>query len=93
MTAALLTYRPENVRMLGNVMGHLQKEEAKRRFIGDTLCGVLAALAPGMQRESYGEFARRLDDAGSGADSRTGRQIVDDLVARLKKRRSAGAPV
>ena len=86
MTAALLTYRPPNVRMLSNVLGHLRKEEAKRRFLGNTLCLMLRALAPRLQRETYGEFARRLDDASSAeSDSRTGKQIIDDLVARLRK--------
>ena len=88
MTAALLTYRPPSVRKLRNMMGYLQKEETKRRFLGNTLCCMLWALAPKMERESYAEFAQRLDDASNGAvsDLRTGKEIVDDLIARLRKR-------
>ena len=85
MTAALLTYRPPNVRMLRDVLGYMRKEEAKRRFLGNTFCYMLKALVPRVDRESYSEFARRLDDREQSAkeDTRTGRQILDELKAKL----------
>ena len=85
MTAALLTYKPPSVRMLENVIGYMRKEEAKRRFLGNTLSYMLKALAPRVDRESYAEFAQRLDggDQGMKEDARTGRQIIDDLKAKL----------
>lgn len=71
------------------LLRYLRKEELKRQYAANTACLILRALWPKLDREMYSEFAERLDGR-QPQDSRTGRQIIEDLRSSLlgrKKRR------
>ena len=55
----------------------------------NTVCLILNALRPQLNRAIYSDFVEALELPQQGQDSRTGKQIVDDLVAQLQSRRAA----
>ena len=85
MTAALLSYRPPSVRLLANVLAYELREEAKRRFIGNTLSMLLKVTAPKLERESYADFAARVENNPEHRDNRTAKEIIEDIKSMLRK--------
>ena len=87
MTDALLLYRPKGIRLLQNVLNYRRTEDVKRSFIGNTLCYLLRAVAPKFERQIYSDFIEKLEGRGQQEDERTGREIIDDLRAKLRSLR------
>lgn len=83
MSFALLAYRPGSVALLRCLLRYLRKEELKRQFAANTSSLILRALCPKMERKLYSEFSSELEENAPTADTRTGQQIIDDLIAKL----------
>lgn len=95
MTFARLAYRPGSVEELRCLLRYLRKEELKRQFAANTSSLILRALWPQLNRALYSDFAEELDGTKQ-QDTRTGQQIIDDLIERLtdrKERRAAHGSV
>ena len=83
MTFALLAYRPGSVELLRCLLRYLRKEELKRQFAANTSSLILRALCPKMDRKLFSEFVCELEEDAPPADTRTAKQIIDDLIAKL----------
>lgn len=84
MTYALLSYRPGSVALLRCLLRYLRLEDLKRQFAENTNSLILRALCPNMERKLFSEFACGLDDSAPPADTRTAKQIIDELRAKLE---------
>ena len=80
----MLAYRPGSVGLLRCLLRYLRKEELKRQFAENTSSMILRALCPKMERKLYSDFASELEEDAPPADTRTGQQIIDDLIAKLR---------
>lgn len=62
----------------------MRKEELKRQYAANTNCLILNALCPKLKRVMYSEFSEEFEEKQK--DERTGNQIVEDLIEKLKRR-------
>lgn len=65
---------------------YMKKQEIREEYARNTMSLLLRAALPKLQRPLYSEYVKEMDKKKS-ADRRTGREIVDDLIARIKKRK------
>ena len=87
MTFARLAYHPQTVIELRNLLKYMKKQELKQQFCGNTLCFLLKAMKPQIQRPFYSEYVEVLDGQAV-KDTRTGVEIVEDLKNQLIKRKN-----
>lgn len=65
---------------------YMKKQEIREEYARNTMSLLLRAAWPKLQRPLYSEYVKEMDKKKS-ADRRTGRELVDDLIARIKKRK------
>lgn len=85
MTFALLAYRPGSVAQLRLLLRYMRREELKSQYAWNTVCIILRALCPEIRRDLYSEFVETLDGTRT-EDTRTGGQILEDMIAKLEGR-------
>lgn len=85
MIFVILAYRPGSVAQLRLLLRYLRREELKRQYAQNTASIILRALCPEMRRELYSEFVETLDGTRT-QDTRTGTQIIEDMIAKLEGR-------
>ena len=84
MTAALLTYCPPSVYMLGRMLQYMSRKEAEERFARNTQSFILRAIVPKFKREIYSEFVEKLKNNDDNP-APTADQIKEKRAALLKK--------
>ena len=62
MTYTALLYKPPTVYMLCKLLERMRREETKQRFARDTMCYLLMAYAPKVNRSIYSDFVETLCD-------------------------------
>lgn len=67
------------------LLRYLRKQEIKQQYAWNTVCLVLNAMRPELQRVFYSDYAEEIDGQKQN-DSRTGQQIVDDLKEKIRSR-------
>lgn len=87
VTFAQLAYRPQTLEELRYLLGYLKKQELQEEFARNTMSLLLRAVYPKLKRPLYSEFVKETEKK-KNTDKRTGREIVDDLIARIKKRKA-----
>ncbi len=70
------------------LLRYLRREEIKRQYAQNTVCMILRALCPKLDRECYSDFAEELN-GNLEKDTRTGGQILEDMIAKLEGRKTA----
>lgn len=85
MTFVLLAYRPGSVAQLRLLLRYMRREELKSQYVWNTVCIILRILCPETRRDLYSEFVETLDGTRT-EDTRTGGQILEDMIAKLEGR-------
>lgn len=85
MTFVLLAYRPGSVAQLRLLLRYMRREEVKNQYARNTACMILRALWPKLERALYSEFVETLDGRRE-QDTRTGGQIIEDMIAKLSRK-------
>lgn len=75
--------------MLAKVLGYEKRQQAAQEYIGDILWRVMMFLHP---KSEIPIFSRYMNQLGKPVVQKTGRDIVDDMITRLKQRKKAVNP-
>lgn len=86
VTSAIWQYgMPPSLSALKGLLEEQEKAQRWQAYMADALCHVIKMLNPKSKMPYYTD----LDKSGRNTDSRSGREILEDVKNRLKQRRAA----
>lgn len=84
VACALLAHRPPTPRMLLAALKQEDKKQDMLSYIGDTLWRMMIFRHPDSQVPSFSRYVHGLDHPER---EKTGQEIVDEMIEKLKRRR------
>lgn len=73
---------PASIRQLAGALDMIEQQEAWQEYVADALCALHKAFRPKSTIRFYSELMSK-----GQADSRTGQEIVDDIIKNRRRKR------